>query len=265
MGDWATGDFLSSTPQGKRQVWTTFNLTQAVLDSTRPLYRWWDICTLRHGTAGPLTGACSCLISIGNGKSSTPPFSCSRSISLKYLPCIHPFICGDNGGPNGFFVRFAWRHAAGCTINAGIKARNNYSGLCLGEWQQWKAHCQVRTPAVAWAKDLKDEEVEAAPPWEPVTFPSSQKAQICSVILPGWKCTWSQLWIQWGWTVQGYITDWLNDWLLPCQCLLNASSWQWAEKEVKPPKRSCPSASSSPSIPSTHSYADSPVYSLPSP
>lgn len=98
-----------------------------------------------------------CLISIGNGKSSS--FSSSRSISLKYLLCIHPFICSDNR-VHGFFVAFAWQFSGGCTIKARIKARNNYSGLCVGEWQQWKAHCQLCTPAVAWAKDLKAEEVD---------------------------------------------------------------------------------------------------------
>lgn len=71
-----------------------------------------------------------CLISVGNGK--ILPLSHSHSISLKYLLSIHPFICGDNRA-HGFFVGFAWRFAGGHTIKAKIKARNNYSGLCVGE------------------------------------------------------------------------------------------------------------------------------------
>lgn len=121
-----------------------------------------------------------CLISTGNGKSS--PFSSFHSISLKYLLSIHPFICSDNR-VHGFFVGFAWRFAGRCTIKARIKAKNNYSGLCVSEWQQWKAHCELCTPAAAWAKDLKAEEVDirgvghrgehllsCCPPWLLPTF-----------------------------------------------------------------------------------------------
>lgn len=166
------------------------------------------------------------------------PLSCSSSISLEYLQSIHPFICGDNRA-HGFFVRFAWGFAQGRTIKARIKARNNYSGLCVGEWQQWKAHCQLCTPAVAREKYLKakeDEDESRCPPrWaSALILPSmgtanlspNQNAQICSIILPGWKFAWPKLChplpkceCSWGWTVYGVYTG-LTDWQL------NAGSWQ---------------------------------------
>lgn len=57
------------------------------------------------------------------------PHPCSSSIPLEYLLSAHPFICAITEPL--LSARFAWRCAAlGCTIKVGIKARNNYSGLC---------------------------------------------------------------------------------------------------------------------------------------
>lgn len=106
MGDWAS-EFLFPP---SRQV-AAFNLTHAVLDSTRT---YTDGETSANFNMDMLVHWQNWLFFVFyfSWQKEILPLSCSRCISLKYLPSIHPFICGDNRA-HGFFVRFSWRFAVG--------------------------------------------------------------------------------------------------------------------------------------------------------
>lgn len=150
MGLWAREFLLlPSVPWSKRQIPATFNLTHAVLDSTRPST---DGETSVHFSMEVLDHWQEVGLFDFNWQGKSSPFSRSRSISLKYLVYTHssaaitgPVVC--------------WVCLAVCRAmhnqKGGIKARNNYSGLCVGEWRRWKAHCQLCMPAVARAKRFK--------------------------------------------------------------------------------------------------------------
>lgn len=98
------------------------------------------------------TGCFLFLISVGKRKSSPSlvPVASRWNIYRVYTHSS-AVITGPMVSLLGFLGGLPW----GCTIKARIKVRNNYSGLCVGEWQQWRAHCQLWRPAVAQAKDLK--------------------------------------------------------------------------------------------------------------
>lgn len=263
---------FKTSPWGKQQLslpltWPAQSwILQDPLQMVGHLYTW------KYWTTERRLG---CLISDGNRKPVSPrPCWNSLSISLKYLLSIHPFICGDNRA-DGFFVGCAWLFSGGRTIKVKIKARNNYSCLCVGEWQQWKAHCQLCVPSVAWAKDVKagedkevDTEVEGteegisshpALPWSP--FPRPEKSVAWYYQrgpLPNCTCSG-------GGPYRGIYTG-LNEWLAAslwtssrCELLTVGRKGSHVSEVILPPGIILPIH------PTTHVYSHIPVYSLPSP
>lgn len=88
MGYWATFFFPNAKASARLPLtWPPQSWAK------EPPYRWCDICTAGHKNVGRLTEN---RVFYFTWQQETLPLSCSRSISLKYLPSAHPFICGDN-------------------------------------------------------------------------------------------------------------------------------------------------------------------------
>lgn len=146
-----------------------------------------------------------------------PLFSCSCSISLKYLPSAHPFICGDNRARGFLLFGFVWRFAGGGMHN---QSENQSAKQLLLLVRRWMAAMKSSLSALCAScatgirfNGRREEGYRGG--GHLLTFPEPEWPNLLrrvarvEIYLSNLSCNSECK------TVQRFILDWLNDELPP--------------------------------------------------